>query len=73
VFIIFISKEIYPTDGIKMGESKQIMQVMKRKASNTEENNRGNKKSTKQEFLVTIVTLSMTNFLVWESVSFISF
>ena len=62
VFIIFIRKEIYPIDGIQMGESTQRMQIIKRKASNTKGNNRGNKKSTKQEFLVMLVTLSMTNF-----------
>ncbi|PKC05055.1 hypothetical protein RhiirA5_421414 [Rhizophagus irregularis] len=45
VFIIFISKEIYPTDGIQMGESTQRMQIIKRKASNMKGYNRENKKS----------------------------
>ncbi|GBC47969.2 hypothetical protein GLOIN_2v1470082 [Rhizophagus irregularis DAOM 181602=DAOM 197198] len=53
VFIIFISKEIYPTDGIQMGESTQRMQIIKRKASNMKGYNRENKKS-KQRFLVTL-------------------
>ena len=63
VFIIFIRKKIYPTDGIQMNESTQRvsnstqrMQIIKRKANNTKGNNRGNKKN---RFLV---ALSMTIF-----------
>ena len=63
VFIIFIRKEIYPTDGIKMGESTQIIKrkannptptetkmgkSIKRKANNTKRNNKRNNKRNKK-------------------------